>query len=483
MAPATGRAWLATAGLIFGSVLGWHHAPVALGASLLVAAGSLASARRRPHVRLVALFAGCVALGVLGVHARGEPRGALADMSHSVPRCRGAGAVRESLGGLGSLVDLSAASCDGFAPVTVPGTAYVVEDPGPPGTRFEGTFRLVPLSWRNEFDVARARIGATAGLDPLDLSYTPPTSIPLRFAEGARTTLRRVTEPWGAGGALVLGLTIGDTDGMGQGTVEYFRRAGLSHLVAVSGSNLAIVLGAVAFSMRALGHRIRVAGAAIAIGLFVLVVGPQPSVLRAAAMGAVGLAAVGWGRRTEPLLALALGTFIVVAWRPALVYSAGLQLSAAATAGIVLWTGPVGERFRWLPALLRLALAATLSAQFAVAPLLIGTFGEFSLMAPLANVLAFPPVAPATVLGVAAGLVGAVYPAAGTFLARLASSFAGWILVVGERLGAVSWASIALPRGAGLVAAVPVLAAVWRTLRTADRAPEGGVTSSDTRIP
>jgi competence protein ComEC len=385
-------------------------------------------------------------------------------MAHSVPRCRGAGVVRESLGALGALVSIERVGCDGFAPVDDPGLAAVGDTLGPPGTTFEGSFRLIPLSTRNEFDVARVRVGATATIDPLAVASEPPSSLPLRFAEGARASLRRATEPWGPGGALVLGLTIGETEGMGETSIEYLRRAGLSHLVAVSGSNLAIVLGAVAFSLRSVGHRLRVAGAGLAIAIFVLVVGPQPSVLRAAAMGAVGVAAIGWGRRTEPLLA------------PALVYSAGLQLSAAATGGIVLWTGPLSKRFRALPGPLRSVLAASLSAQFAVAPLLIGTFGELSLISPLANVLAFPPVAPATVLGVVAGALGAFQPRAGVAIAHLASNFAGWILLVGTRLGAVGWASVELPRWVGALLAVPVVTVVWRTVR-------GLGTASDTPIP
>jgi len=273
--------------------------------------------------------------------------------------------------------------------------------------------------------------------------------------------------------ALERGLTIGDTTGFGPSTIESFRRSGLSHLLAVSGSNVAIVIGTTAFALRRFAHRTRIILSAAALTLFVLVVGPQPSVLRAAAMGAVGLAALGWGYRTEPMRALGLALLIVITARPGLVHSAGLQLSAAATAGIVLWTGAIAARLDSLPAPIALALGATLAAQIAVAPVLVATFGELSLIAPLANLIAFPAVAPATVLGLTAGGVGMLSPALGAVIAGWSGPFARWILIVAERSADVGWASVSLPRWVGLLLAAPVVGAavrsVWRTPR--DRCP------------
>jgi competence protein ComEC len=286
----------------------------------------------------------------------------------------------------------------------------------------------------------------------------------MRLTEGARAKLRASTAPWGQNGALVMGLTIGDTGDIDESMIEAFRRAGLSHLVAVSGSNLAIFLGALTLVFRKLDHKVRVAAAGVAIVLFVLIVGPQPSVLRAAAMGAVAVAAMGWGRTTEPLLALGLGVLAVIVWRPGLVYSVGLQLSAVATAGIVLWTKPLSDRFAWMPAPIRVALAATLSAQLAVAPLLVATFGQLSLIAPLANLLAFPAVAPATILGISGGALQALNGALGMEAGHLAALSASWILFVAARLGELPWASIELPRWAGFLLGVPVAALAVLTL-------------------
>jgi competence protein ComEC len=405
----------------------------------------------------------CTCLGIANVALRGLGEQPLREVATNVPRCSGEVSVLESVAGGGNLVRIRHLDCEG-ASYERPGDAFADEDLGPPGASARGTFRVVPLSLRNPYDVDKARLGAAARLQPLEVEVSPPSSPAMAAAENARSKLSEVTAPWGPGGALVMGLTIGDTSELNPATIEDFRRAGLSHLVAVSGSNLAILLGAAAFAFRGLGHRLRIVVAASLIVFFVLVVGPQPSVLRAAAMGAVVVAATGWGRSSEPMLALALAISATIAWRPALVFSVGLQLSAAATAGIVMWTGRLAPRLHRLPDPVAIALAATLSAQAAVAPLLIGIFGELSLVAPLANLLAFPAVGPATILGVAAGSVAVVHPLAGELVARPAAAAAGWILEVAERAGALPWASVDVPRWWAFPIALLLLPAIWNAL-------------------
>jgi competence protein ComEC len=251
-------------------------------------------------------------------------------------------------------------------------------------------------------------------------------------------------EPERAG--LLSGLSTGDTTGIGGVTEEQLRRAGLSHLVAVSGSNVAIVVGATALMVSRVALPIRIAACGIALGLFVLVVGPEPSVLRASVMGTVGLLALAAGRRTEPLHALGLALIVLLGLRPGLISSVGLHLSVAATAGIVVFSGHIRRALDGLPNFVSLALAVTLAAQFAVAPLLIGTFGELSLVAPLGNLLAIPMVAPATVLGLMAAVTGALVPPVGLLCARVAEPFVTWVLAVGRTTGSWSWASLEVPK-------------------------------------
>jgi competence protein ComEC len=193
----------------------------------------------------------------------------------------------------------------------------------------------------------------------------------------------------------------------------------------------------------------------------VLVVGPDASVLRAAAMGGVGLLAIATGRQTEPLHALGVALLLIVLIRPQIVHAVGLHLSLAATAGIILWASAI-ERRAGLPRFVALPLAVTMSAQIAVLPLLMAVFGQISLVAPIANLLAAVAVAPATILGLIAAVVGAMQPELGGLVLQTAEPFAAWILWVADAAARPAWASLEVPTWTGLVMAVPVcIAAAW----------------------
>jgi competence protein ComEC len=213
----------------------------------------------------------------------------------------------------------------------------------------------------------------------------------------------------------------------------------------------------------ALSSRLVVALAGLV--LFVLVVGPDPSVLRAAIMGGIAVVALAWGRTADPLHTLGLALIAVIAIRPGMIYSVGLHLSAAATAGIVVWTRPLAARLEALPSVVAIPFAATLAAQWAVAPIVIATFGRLSIVGPVANVLAIAAVVPATVLGLAGGVVDAVVAGWGSGLAQASSPFAGWILGVGDAFGGRAWAAVSLPRWWAIVVAIPVVVSAGRALR------------------
>jgi competence protein ComEC len=108
--------------------------------------------------------------------------------------------------------------------------------------------------------------------------------------------------------------------------------------------------------------------------------------------------------------------------------------------------------------------AATIGAQIAVAPLLLGTFGQLSLVSPAANLLAEVAVAPATILGLAGGCVGALDPALGGVLARVASPFVTWVLWVGRTFGSPPWAAIEVPHWTGAAVGVVVIGAAVRIM-------------------
>ena len=464
---------LALAALAGGTAAGYAGFP-SKGALALGAAGAIGLCLRRNHLaRWIAVAGVAFGLGALNASLHGSGPTALTVMASSVPRCELSGRVVESAGGLGTLLAVTFIRCEGFELVVDPGVAVLDEPEGEAGAAVRARGWLLPLGG-DAFGRARERLGAHAVFDPQRLTSSPPEALPLAAAAAVREGLRDATaslERRRAG--LLRGLAIGDTSGLDEETIGAFRRTGLSHLLAVSGSNVAIVMAGVALALRSRGIRARLMLALWALGLYVLVVGPEPSVLRAAAMAGVGLLALARGRRADALHALALAGIVVVALRPEMVFSVGLHLSAGATAGIVLWTGPLSRRLSFLPSALSTALAATVAAQLAVAPIIVSTFGELSLVAPLANLLAFPAVAPATVLSLVAGVVSLGWAEAGALVARLADPFAAWVLACAERFAAAPWASVLLSRRVGWALAAPVAVAAVAALRRRTR-DDGG---------
>jgi ComEC/Rec2-related protein len=453
------RVWLAAGGLCAGVLWGYSHHLVAPALALGAAGISMLGFRRKPMVLLVAVVLAAFGAGALDASLRSARTAAASVLAADFASCHIRGRVLEDQGALGTLIAVQEARCHGFAPILDPGTVMVPGRVAAAGAQLSTTGTFVPLQ-EDPFDTARRRAGASGLFDAGVVRTQPPSWFPLQVASSIRHGLIDATRSLGPPRrGLVRGLTIGDTTDLDQTTIDDFRRAGLSHLLAVSGENLAMFLGALALVIRHLHFRLRLLAYLASIGLFVLVVGPQPSVLRAAVMGAVMVAAVGRGYRAQPLAVLATALIVVIAFRPALVFSVGLQLSAAATGGIVLWTKPLERMLRPFPRVIALPLAVTISAQSAVAPILIATFGQLSLVSPIANLLAFPAVAVPTVLGLCAGGVSLFNDPAARLLATIAGPFAGWIAFIGRSLGEAPGAAVDLPKSAAWFVAVPVVAA------------------------
>ncbi|MEU2613549.1 ComEC/Rec2 family competence protein [Micromonospora sp. NPDC007271] len=304
---------------------------------------------------------------------------------------------------------------------------------------------------------ARGRLSAPRGgdLTAAVLSANgPPTRHgvppwPQRAAGALRAGLQRACEPLpDEQGGLLPGLVVGDTSRLPPTVEEDFRTTGMTHLNAVSGSNVAIVVGAVlllARWARAGPWTAAVLCVAALVG-FVILVRPSPSVVRAAAMGAIGLAALAAGRPRAALPALAAAVTVLVLIDPDLAGDPGFTLSVCATAGLLLlapgWRDAL--RRRGVPVGLAEALAVPAAAQLACGPVIAGLSGTVSLVAVPANLLVVPAVAPATVLGVIAAVASPIWPAGAEFAAWLASWPAWWLVVVarqGARLpgGTLPW--------------------------------------------
>ena len=230
-----------------------------------------------------------------------------------------------------------------------------------------------------------------------------------RAAGRARASLRRACSGLADDErGLLPSLVEGDTSAVPERLRDDMRVTGLSHLEAVSGENLGIVLGVTLAAMRGIGlrRRTRVAGAVAAVAGFVVLARPSPSVQRAAVMSAVMLLAMLTGRRTAARSSLAVAVTGLAVLDPFLARSVGFVLSVVATAGIVVlapaWARRLESR---MPRPLALAVAVAASAQLACTPVLILAFGELTPYAVPANLAAAPAVVPATVLGVAAAVV------------------------------------------------------------------------------
>ena len=465
-----GRTWVAALALGVGAAGGAHLWPGVGVAALAVGSGALAL-RRRPLAALAGLSLLSLGAGALAASSRSSIAGPLAGVAERVPRCHIEGRVAEQLGGLGTLIVIERATCPGVAVVRSAGPVAADLPSATAGAEIEAEGWLMPLRG-DRFDTQRRRLGAVAKLQISDVVIGRVTGIVATAASTIRAGLQAASSGLApAHAALLSGLVIGDTAAMDPSTEDSLRRAGLSHLVAVSGSNVAIVLVALGAATRRFPRLQRVAIGASGLALYVAVVGPEPSVLRAATMGAIGLVAMATGLRTEPLQALGIALIVLVAMRPGIVFSVGLHLSVSATAGIVLWTRPIKRRLVFLPEIVATILAATLAAQVAVAPVLVLVFGELSVVAPLANVLAAPAVPVATVAGLAAALASVVIPALGALGATAASPAVAWILYVGRLLGSHDWATVDVPRWMAWAIAAPAFIAAAAAIHSRSRSP------------
>ena len=296
---------------------------------------------------------------------------------------------------------------------------------------------------------------------------TPPSRLQ-RVAGHLRAGLRQAADPLPAAErGLLPGLVVGDTSRLDPDLREDFRTVGLSHLTAVSGTNVAIVTGAVLLLARRGGVGLRGSPvlAAVALAGFVVLARPSPSVLRAAVMGLVGLAALSTGGRAAAVPALSTAVLVLVLVDPDLAAAPGFALSVLATGGLVVlapgWRAALSRR---LPGWLADALAVPAAAQVACGPVVVAMSAELGLLSVPANLLAVPAVAPATVLGVAAALLAPVWLPAAQALAWVAWLPTAWLVLVARTGARLPGAAAPWPGGATgalLLAGADRRAAAW----------------------
>lgn len=227
---------------------------------------------------------------------------------------------------------------------------------------------------------------------------------PWRAANQVRRLLERGARSLPPGPrSLFSGFVLGDDRDEPATVADDFRASGLTHLLAVSGENLAFVLALLAPVLRRLRLGSRCVVTVAAIGFFALITRGEPSVLRAAMMAGLSVSASTIGRQLSPIRLLAYAVASLVLIDPFLVDSVGFQLSVGASLGIVLLV-PVLRRSMPGPAPIVDGLAVTLAAQVGVAPVMISRFGGLPVAAVPANLLAVPVAGLVMVWGVGAGL-------------------------------------------------------------------------------
>lgn len=266
--------------------------------------------------------------------------------------------------------------------------------------------------------------------------------------------------------ALIPGLVIGDRSNQDDQLTHVMRRSGLTHLTAVSGANFAIV----AALLLAIGRALRIRGKylwlsiAISLTLFIFLVRPSSSVLRAAVMTGTLLFARARGVRSSPIPALAAAISLLLLVNPFFVRDAGFALSVFATAGLLLLAPVIESRLvaRGFPRLLAEGLAIPTSAAVFCLPIIVLLSGELSIISIAANFLVAPVIAIITSLGVLLMILAPLSIPLATLVGWTITPFALWITFVAREFSALPFASLQWPQS--WIGSMAVIALMLTTL-------------------
>ena len=343
------------------------------------------------------------------------------------------------------------------------------------GAVLEVDGRLRPPPEDDPYGEYLRRTGASGSLEASDVRIlAPPDGGSLQgLRDAAGDALRRALPEPEAG--LAAGILIGLRERVDRDLAADFATAGASHVVAISGWNIAIVAGLVGAMLRGRSRRLVAIAMSGTIAAYVVAAGASPSVVRAAVMAAVVLGARESGRAGRAAPALGMAAAILMLADPAMIGDAGFRLSVMATAGLLAWATPFGEWIGRLgrgrvPRWLAESLGISLAAQAATLPDVLATFGRLSLVSPVVN-LAVVPLVPAAMAGgvVAMAAGGAVALGAPPLVGTIAG-LPGWLVlhlvVAVVRIAAgLPLAAVALEPGvaapAGALTAVGILAVPW----------------------
>jgi competence protein ComEC len=313
---------------------------------------------------------------------------------------------------------------------------------------FDGFAYRAYLARQGIGGIARARAAEVVGVAPG----------PGALLAGLRSTLLGgitavVPEPEAALGA---GILLGVRAAISPEVNDAFATAGLTHVVAISGWNIAIVVALIGAVLRPLERRpggrwLTALTATAGVGLYVVLTGASPSVVRAALMAGALLVGRFSGSRAHASSALGLAALVMLLGAPAVLWDVGFQLSLLATAGLIWFGAAIEARLRRWPAWLREPVSLTLAAQLTTLPVVLVNFERVSLVAPLANVLVVPIVPLVMLFTAIASVLGIVAEALG---GSGAGDAVGWLA------GGPPWLLLRMMIGIG-VAAASLPGAAW----------------------
>ncbi len=244
------------------------------------------------------------------------------------------------------------------------------------------------------------------------------------------------------------GLLVGARKGIPDELMEKFNITGLTHIIAISGYNITIIIVFVMWILKGLPRKM---GFLVAIGsivLFTLFVGASPAVVRASIMGILGLIALNYGRQNNIHLTILWSAALMVLWNPRiLVYDVGFQLSFAAVMGLI-YVAPHFERYsQKLPEAfgIREAIVMTLAAQVMALPIIIYNFERLSMIAPISNLLVAFALPPAMLFGFVAVLISFIFQPLGMVFAYLTWGILTYIIKIIEWTALIPYASVDIP--------------------------------------
>lgn len=368
---------------------------------------------------------------------------------------------------LGSLSAVSAQPDPGSRGLSVPVLVYAAEPRTPDAARIGSTISLAgTLHATLPGSAAAAQLFARGAPRPVS---APPWWLAWAADLRDRFAAESAQLP-GDGGALLPGLAIGDTRAVGAELDTAMKASSLSHLTAVSGANCVVVVASVMLFAAALRlpRGVRVTVALIALGGFVVLVTPEPSVLRAAFMAGIVLLGTAAGRPGRGLPTLCVAVLVLLVADPWMSRSFGFALSVLATAGLLVLSGPLTRTLgRWMPIPVAAALAIPLAAQLACQPVLVLLNPTLPLYGVPANLLAAPAAPAATLIGLAGCLLFPALPGVASALLHVAWVPAAWIAAVARAIAVMPGSR--LPWWEGLAGAAIIAALTLLTLAVALR--------------